>query len=54
MRMAETEKALIYLSVAAHQNPESLKYAKAFNEARRLTAKPAMNRFAGMFGRRGR
>lgn len=34
MRLCETEKALIYLSVAAHQNPSSAKYARALNEAR--------------------
>lgn len=33
MRLRETEKALIYLSVAAHQNPESVKYARALREA---------------------
>lgn len=36
MRLCETEKALIYLSVAAHQNPESVKYARALREARSL------------------
>lgn len=34
MRLRETEKALIYLSVAAHQNPGSVKYARALSEAR--------------------
>lgn len=34
MRLCETEKALIYLSVAVHQNPKSAKYARALNEAR--------------------
>lgn len=38
MRLCETEKALIYLSVAAHQNPNSVKYARALNEARRRNA----------------
>lgn len=52
MRMAETEKALIYLSVAAHQNPNSVKYARALNEARRVNA-PA-GRLAGLFSRRAK
>lgn len=34
MRLCEREKALIYLSVAAHQNPGSAKYAQALREAR--------------------
>lgn len=38
MRLCETEKAVIYLSVAAHQNPNSAKYARALNEARRCNA----------------
>lgn len=33
MRLCETKKALIYLSVAAHQNPGSAKYARALREA---------------------
>lgn len=34
MCLRETEKALIYLSVAVHQNPANVKYARALNEAR--------------------
>ena len=34
MQLRETEKALIYLRVAAHQNPESAKYASALSAAR--------------------
>ena len=34
LRLAETEKALIYLSVAAHQQPENEKYARMENVAR--------------------
>lgn len=34
MRLHEREKALIYLSVAAHQNPSSGKYARALQDAR--------------------
>ena len=52
MRMSEVDKALIYLSVAAHQNPESAKYARALNEARRMTA--STGKLAGMFSRRKR
>ena len=36
MRLSETEKAQIYLSVAAHQNPNCVKYARALEEARRM------------------
>lgn len=52
MRLAETEKALIYLSVAAHQKPDSVKYARALNEARKNNSPAA--RFAGMFSKRAR
>jgi len=49
MRLSETDKALIYLSVAAHQNPSSSKYARALSEARTnqsgMTRK-LMSRFA--------
>lgn len=51
LRLAETEKALIYLSVAAHQNPDCLKYIRALNEARGIRG-GAMRRFA-RFARRG-
>ena len=33
MRLAEYKKALIYLSVAVHQNPDSDKYAAAYSRA---------------------
>ena len=33
LKMSETSKALIYLSVAAHQQPENAKYAAALREA---------------------
>lgn len=49
VRMREVDKALIYLSVASHQNPQSVKYARALNEAKRLTAP---GKLSGMFGRR--
>ena len=44
MRTSELDKALIYLSVAAHQRPESVKYARALEEARRLTATGRLSR----------
>ena len=52
LRLCETEKALIYLSVAAHQNPGSAKYARALNEARGNQGGFAQ-RFASRFARRG-
>ena len=36
MQTRETEKAIMYLSVAAHQRPDSAKYARALAEARKL------------------
>lgn len=51
LRLAETEKALIYLSVAAHQNPECTKYIRALNEAR-VHRGGAMRRIV-RFARRG-
>ena len=35
MKLNDTRKALIYLSVAAHQQPENAKYARAFADAQR-------------------
>ena len=49
MRLCETEKALIYLSVAAHQNPSSVKYAKALNEAK-MNRSSVADRLASRFG----
>ena len=40
MRTGELDKALIYLTVAAHQNAESIKYARALQEAERLASAP--------------
>ena len=34
LKTCETRKALIYLSVAAHQQPENAKYAQALRQAR--------------------
>lgn len=44
MQQSELDKALIYLSVAVHQNPESAKYARALREAERLNATSKLGR----------
>ena len=36
MKTRDTRKALIYLQVAAHQQPENAKYARAFADAQRI------------------
>lgn len=36
LKMRDTRKALIYLSVATHQQPENKKYARAFADAQRI------------------
>lgn len=51
MRLRETEKALIYLTVAVHQNPASPKYARALREAQGSQAGPA-RRFAAKFAQK--
>ena len=38
MHTDDVEKALIYLSVAAHQKPECLKYARALTQAQQMSA----------------
>ncbi len=38
LNLCETEKALIYLSVAAHQAPQCAKYAQALEEAQHVRA----------------
>jgi len=48
MKLSETEKALIYLSVAAHQAPDCVKYARALKEAQQLNA---TRRLTGLFSR---
>ena len=50
MQSSELDKALIYLSVAAHQNPESAKYARALREAEQLAS--ATSRLSRLFARR--
>lgn len=49
LNQSETEKALIYLSVAAHQNPSSVKYARALKEAQ---SRGSANRLTALFARR--
>ena len=43
LKLSETEKALIYLSVASHQQPESAKYARALKQAQQLNAARKLN-----------
>ena len=50
LRLSETDKALIYLSVATHQNPDSVKYARALKEAQRAQ-NAHLNRLNGLFAR---
>ena len=49
LNLCETEKALIYLSVAAHQQPNSIKYANALKRAQQLSATRKLN---SIFARR--
>ena len=49
LNQSETEKALIYLSVAAHQNPASVKYARALKEAQ---ARGSVKGLHALFARR--
>ena len=49
LNQSETEKALIYLSVAAHQNPASVKYARALKEAQ---GRGSASRLQALFARR--
>ena len=48
LNLDQTEKALIYLSVATHQAPDSVKYARALKEAQQLSAN---RRLEGLFAR---
>ena len=50
MKTSETEKALIYLSVASHQCPDSVKYARALAEAQR-TNDSRLSQLRGLFAR---
>lgn len=49
MHLSEMDKALIYLSVAAHQKPMCAKYARALEEAQR---QKAARRLTTLFSRR--
>jgi len=49
LKLSETDKALIYLSVASHQQPGSLKYARALKQAQQLNASRKLN---SLFARR--
>ena len=49
LHLSEMDKALIYLSVAAHQNPNCVKYARALEEAQRQRAP---RKLAELFARR--
>ena len=51
MKLSETEKALIYLSVAAHQAPDCVKYARALKEAQQVNVTRRLN---NLFTRRAR
>jgi len=53
MKTSDVPKALIYLSVAAHQQPENLKYARALQEAQLATQPAAKRGFASFLRRRG-
>ncbi len=48
MKLNDTRKALIYLSVAVHQQPENAKYARAYADAQRADRS---NRFSGLIHR---
>ena len=49
MHMSELDKALIYLSVASHQNPQSVKYARALREAQRMNG--SVGRLSRLFAK---
>ena len=50
LQTSELDKALIYLSVAVHQNPNSAQYARALREAEQLNS--ATGRLSRLFARR--
>ncbi len=45
LKTRDTRKALIYLSVAVHQQPENDKYARAFTEAQRAQRRDDFSSF---------
>ena len=52
MRCNDLDKALIYLSVAAHQKPDSIQYARALSEAQQARDSK-LNRLTALLARRG-
>ena len=52
LKTSDVQKALIYLSVAAHQQPNNLKYAAALREAQRVSQPRARAGFASLLRRR--
>ena len=52
MKTSDVQKALIYLSVAAHQQPSNLKYAAALREAQKASQPRAKVGFAALLRRR--
>jgi hypothetical protein len=51
MKLRDNDKALIYLSVAVHQAPDCVKYARALKEAQQLNA---TRKLTSLFSRRVR
>lgn len=49
LNQSQTEKALIYLSVASHQQPNSAKYARALRQAQQMNAS---RKLSSLFARR--
>lgn len=49
MKTSDVQKALIYLSVAAHQQPGNAKYAAALKEAQKVSQPRAKVGFASLF-----
>ncbi len=52
LKTADVKKALIYLSVAAHQQPSNRKYALALQEAQRTVQSVARHSFSSLLRRR--
>lgn len=50
MKTCDVKKALIYLSVAAHQQPNNAKYARALREAQHIQTS-AKHSLSALFGR---
>ena len=52
MKTSDVQKALIYLGVAAHQQPDNLKYARALKEAQKAVQPAARRGFSALLRRR--